>query len=572
MIDLRTIVTILLSAYLCSSVGIFSAYGEHLDIEGISFPVEALARVDENSIKVSAFGELRIIAKDRLEGFVVDKGFSNKLFLATLESDSLAEFIKGALRDGKTDLVARGLLALISLSHKDEDLISLIDVVASDPKGIQALAGIVQMEDLPISGNVRGALLLGLARFDIRWLRERGAREFYGYVDTFKRYSEIKTLGFLERGDIEGARQITEILQEALGEDDELSRRLTVLIARAVDSVRLRRASGVEAILPLIEVSRYNKEYERALSPLISDGLKTVADVAISEGQFDKALQILASRGKPWIVPYESVIRALDGVGATGGTARFGGQVRDLLQVLSLKNREINDRYSIMVGYDIEELLDRGEIHQAYTIFQTLLKFNPDPDPLNDRLRVSFAIVLSKRGDIQHADQFLAHMRGSISIFQYARLFWAGLYFEFEWIFIAIFSPLLAGYITVKFPSFSLLKFLGITGLLEKREKSSSKTIRSEEEPGKRWNKLRASDLSPDNPWAAEYHACLKKLGVKVDASLAEIKGAYRNAAKAAHPDVTHESEAKASDVFISVTEAYNRILELRKKLRLEDE
>jgi hypothetical protein len=59
-------------------------------------------------------------------------------------------------------------------------------------------------------------------------------------------------------------------------------------------------------------------------------------------------------------------------------------------------------------------------------------------------------------------------------------------------------------------------------------------------------------------------------LGLSTDASVEEIKKAYRSKARLYHPDVNHSPEAK--DLFIAITEAYDFLISNHEKIRRNEE
>jgi hypothetical protein len=59
-------------------------------------------------------------------------------------------------------------------------------------------------------------------------------------------------------------------------------------------------------------------------------------------------------------------------------------------------------------------------------------------------------------------------------------------------------------------------------------------------------------------------------LGIPVDASIEEIKKAYRNQARIYHPDINHAPDAK--DKFIIITEAYEFLLSNHEKVKFSQE
>ena len=59
-------------------------------------------------------------------------------------------------------------------------------------------------------------------------------------------------------------------------------------------------------------------------------------------------------------------------------------------------------------------------------------------------------------------------------------------------------------------------------------------------------------------------------LGLSAEASVEEIKKAYRSKARQYHPDINHSPEAK--DIFISITEAYDFLISYHEKIRSDEQ
>ena len=58
-----------------------------------------------------------------------------------------------------------------------------------------------------------------------------------------------------------------------------------------------------------------------------------------------------------------------------------------------------------------------------------------------------------------------------------------------------------------------------------------------------------------------EYAAGLKKFTLRPNASLADIKNAYRNVVKRLHPDINPQVSQEDTDTFIDLTKTYERLL-----------
>ena len=71
------------------------------------------------------------------------------------------------------------------------------------------------------------------------------------------------------------------------------------------------------------------------------------------------------------------------------------------------------------------------------------------------------------------------------------------------------------------------------------------------------------------SPRMYEYIGLLRTFDLGPEADLRDIKGAYRQAVKAVHPDVNPQATEDDKKLFVEYTSAYERIVDLRKSLGL---
>jgi DnaJ-domain-containing protein 1 len=74
---------------------------------------------------------------------------------------------------------------------------------------------------------------------------------------------------------------------------------------------------------------------------------------------------------------------------------------------------------------------------------------------------------------------------------------------------------------------------------------------------------------SEHSKYPYEYISAVYELGLSADASMKEIKAAYRSKMKGIHPDAV-QSQQRDTGEFIHVKQVYERIIALRKELGLD--
>jgi hypothetical protein len=533
---------------------------------GTPFEVNEYARVDAHNSKVRIGSEVRILPDSRIESFVTEQFFKHTSFVSERGLEGVTKFITECISSNKVALALSASELLLHHEQGAEVLSSAIIPHArhSGNEGIVYLKGIALL-DVRFSPRVLGSVLYRVALNDLSWLRTVGAKSFYRYQEELKQAGLDDVADTIQRKDYLKAARILALLREALSiseeDDDDVIREYENALARIEDARRLRHTAGVEVLLPLLQMAQKGEREQRALTPFLEESLSLIAANAYGEGAYAKALQILSLRGKPWSISHELVINILESAIREEKELRFSSQILAMLKMLSYKNPKIREKTVAYLSGYILGRFDEGYYEQADELFHYLLKLNPDPDRRNDAIRVKQAVHFAINGDRTRADYYVTRIFSGLSLTDRMRLLWAGYYYDFQWLAVAVFSPLLAAYIMIRFPSFTILGLLGVRLERVKKPRAASRV----EDP-----QLQSSLRSTTSPEAAEYYTLLRKLGIPKDASLAEIKSAYRLAAKAAHPDAHPSKGDKASQEFIELNQAYERIVSLRKELLLD--
>lgn len=260
------------------------------------------------------------------------------------------------------------------------------------------------------------------------------------------------------------------------------------------------------------------------------------------------------------------------------------------LKRLSLRDDGLKQSIGLKLSSAYKTLLERKEYGAAERVFERILEFRKDPNQDNDDLRF-FAALKYRESDLPIVShEKILEMSKDLTFLQRLR-----------WFFWTLFLSALA------FCIIGSLLIIRLTSRIKPGRDGASKfgAAKSGAEEEKvdlppQFDKIRASQqteqnvftenrpkeegnndknrssfvqLEPDRHLShlkAEYEEVLSVLGIAPGASVKEIKTAFRDKVKQVHPDMGGEG-GKAGSSFMDVNGAYEKALELRKKLGIPD-
>jgi hypothetical protein len=251
---------------------------------------------------------------------------------------------------------------------------------------------------------------------------------------------------------------------------------------------------------------------------------------------------------------HELVSKALDEVGFQDRAGVEQQSVRTLLWSYATKDDDIRRKYISKLEEWVARLLEEGKPDEALALFISIKDLRLDPSPENDILRGDIAEALLDIGHARSADSLLAGVRTELPwLYRFRILMKRD---------ILMFAMVALGCLVV------VRWILLIPRLV--RAKSVERRIAVEAE-------RRAAEAAERERYRAqfegrtltsgafmdvdEYAAGLKKFNLRPNASLADIKNAYRNVVKRLHPDINPQVTQQDTDSFIDLTKTYERLL-----------
>ncbi len=251
---------------------------------------------------------------------------------------------------------------------------------------------------------------------------------------------------------------------------------------------------------------------------------------------------------------HELVSKALDEVGFQDRAGVEQQSVRTLLWSYATKDDDIRRKYILKLEEWVSRLLAEGRPDEALALFNSIKDLRLDPAPKNDTLRGDIAEALIDMGYDQSADTLLTGVRTELPwLYRFRILMKRD---------ILMFAMVALGCLVV-------LRWILLVPWIF-RTKSAERRIAAEAE-------RRAAEAAERERYRAqfegrrltsgafmdvdEYAAGLKKFKLRPNASLADIKNAYRNVVKRLHPDINPQVSQEDTDTFIDLTKTYERLL-----------
>jgi hypothetical protein len=248
---------------------------------------------------------------------------------------------------------------------------------------------------------------------------------------------------------------------------------------------------------------------------------------------------------------HQYILSALDGVSADDAATTFSPELHGTIGQFASKDDQIAKHYALMLGRCVSTLAKGGHLTQAHGL-----------------LTKAQSVDASVRASFQGSAELLA-----------AQLFDAGELVRAEQV-LALFAPNPSFLIRVRWwfasvglaPRFALL--LGVTAIVVVLAVSRRRRANAVAADERKADAIRKSASAMQPPpveeqaprYSPEYIEALKVFGLGVDATLSDVKNAYRQAVKEHHPDAKPNPTAADNDYFISLTTAYERLVKLQER------
>ncbi len=554
-----------LAIFSFSWVGLVQA--EALRIFGVEFQVNKIRKLANNQVELTLGAETTLVTAGKLEEYVIDYYFGNKDRVSQLPLTSIGEFVTNSVKAQSIRFSALGLRAYVLHPSVSEDsLLSLLATIRLSDIAIRVFQLVLQTDDLIFfNRKLTAELLVECGISDSGWVDTLARR--YSLLlgeDVWQIFSEHLNDAFVgeDYGDFD---RLIKFAQSFFRSDPgklESVNRLNESVLRAKQLVESGDIDGVNKLISGGAAEDLNqKALKQVINPLIAKALHQAAREKILEGDLVEALTLLAKVDFKRRTPttHKLVLSALQSIGDKFQQANSDLKIQLLLRAIAKKDGEVARVYLQSLSKLFAQALQVYDYQRAEDVLEDILELRGDPNAENDQLRVEFILAYLRAGHYVLAKSRLSEITTDLPISLKLRLALSGVYFDQRLIFLVICLVILA----------LLLLFRSRRNSQGTTSKETTDSTSNNPRSGFKINPKKGNDLfryALSERQRKEYLAAIQLLGLAPGASLEEIKTAFRNAVKTSHPDVNPEAEPVASEKFVSLTAAYEKLLDLEKE------
>ncbi|MBX7143737.1 MAG: J domain-containing protein [Oligoflexia bacterium] len=558
----------LLLALVVFSFAPSAAHSETLNISGLSFAVDEIARVDDSHVKLVLFGHAQIVDRARLEDVVVTEYFGNVVHTANISDKALQDFLIESIKQRKFE---RAGLTLSTLCVRPmigaEEWDSFLDQLQF-PGASEFLKYAVEASvsaACPAVANARIVFIAGVG--DTAWVRTKAVGFALQVESDLRPYvrERIRSAG-LSRS-FERMSLMIDFFGAAFGIEDTEYGELRRLYQKVVEAIEDIKRGDLERIFALIDLTRGDKWLSDVISPLLVESIHSQAEAKIRRGDRDGALIALSHVDirKRTPTTHELAKRALSEMQPTGATALFDAGTAQFLKTLSLADASVRDVYGKALDRLAQWNVQSGLLEQAQRALDQVLLVRGDPNVENDAVRLAIIQALVKRKLFVQAGQMLSDVQTSVPLNYRIKFFVSGLYFDVRYVYVLLLAPILAGLVLFIIEVWRRYRHELVKAANERIAQVSAHAT-TEEAPRPQF--VTSSFMRSASPAMIEYREALAVFGLGPGVDLKTIKAAYRNAVKEVHPDhLGATADPSTAEKFIKLTKTYERLLELHQAL-----
>lgn len=548
--------TIAMGLALSSTLTLQAVHAESVEYQGREFPVDSIRVIEGTNVAIDVGGQ-SIFAARETAGRLIFKIYAGRPELLERRNafEGYGSWLAALAAKGEGDdavLAVTQVLISSELDPRDKD--RFYSELAGNVDGGKLLFDAVTLSGGG-NGEVCGSLAFLSLPNQLALQKERSPQMSWLVAKCPQALVATARREMME-GDVSSGIATLKATSTIFAEKDPAADAAKVSLERIAlvqNAIRSQDIARFDSALKIATFDGLLGEYfEKKQSDLVTD----FSDQALRGHRPLTALQGLSllDFGLRNNKHHELVSQALDEVSFQDRAGVEQQSVRSLLWSYATKDDDIRRKYILKLEEWVSRLLAEGRPDEALALFNSIKDLRLDPSPENDTLRGDIAEGLIDMGYDRSADTLLAEVRTELPWLYRVRILMKRD--------ILMLAMVALGCLVV------LRWILLIPRVL--RAKSAERRIAVEAE-------RRAAEAAERERYRAqfegrsltsgafmdvdEYAAGLKKFKLRPNASLADIKNAYRNIVKRLHPDINPQVSQEDTDTFIDLTKTYERLL-----------
>ncbi|MCB0333417.1 MAG: hypothetical protein KDD55_07945, partial [Bdellovibrionales bacterium] len=418
------------------------AYSENLPIGGLTFHIDELTEVDSHAVRITLFGDSRIIPKTRLEPYVVEKYFLRPDTAVRFSVESVVAFFFDALERYRSQEAKAAYLSLLARTDYSREKDSeLAQKIRESKNNIEEYKSIVQ-HDFAASQLKESlySLVYRIGTEDFSWLQVNGSRYIYSEHSQFAQYLLDWFSTALEAQDFARATTILGLAEKLYEKKDRRIERMSLLLSRAQNAQQAVKEKKLEELYPLIELGKSDPLLARILQPLALQAIHEAAEDELKANRPAQALLILSRIDVEERTPrtHDLVYAAIQKLPPQEVQLIEDIQVEFLVRIIANNDARVQKAYSDYLDRRIRFLLSTGNVRRAEEAFEKLVEVRPDDSVANEALRKEIALTFVSRGYYRKGERLLKHHASALSAWDRLRLFLQGYYVDQDTFFLVL--------------------------------------------------------------------------------------------------------------------------------------
>ncbi len=543
------------------------AAADSLTISGLTFPVDKIAAVDADTVHLTLFGKEELVAKKSLESTVASRYLAQPERMKGFSFESLIDFVKDSIKQDAPERAAQALISLCSRSDdshaaKLPDTLREIERSSAAPAFFRSAGDLLGARGCP--SDVTAEILFRAGLGDRAWLRSSGLRLIFSNESALRRLVESRAYEAGREHAFDEMGQYIDFYSAAFGSEDARAQELRILFGKVSKAAEEVKGGDLDSLYSISETSKSEPWLNDIVLPMFVEELHTRAKRALTRKEADNALLILAHIDLKKRTPttHELMRTALETLGPATNSVIAQPMVSSTLLAVSQADSSVKAAYISYLERLSSYLIQQGALDELSAYFGQLTQLRPDPNRDNDRIRLQQISAYIDRNMMLFARERMKYVQTGVPLGYKLRFAFAGFYFDPAYFIVLVAAPIGAAVVLLLI---ALIERVRRFAYERRKQKEQEQREEKEEviEPFVRSGLVRSM-----SPSMIEYRECLAVFGLPAEADLKAIKTAYRQAVKEAHPDLSHQVDARASERFIELTKTYERILELHKDVK----
>ena len=552
------------------------ANAEVRSIEGVPFTVDAISETGDGNLKVEIGDSSRLIPENMLDDYILVYYFGRGHSQA-LDINSIKVFIKNAFKSEHYNKAVLGCKGFFSHPNfEPQDGMNFFKSIPQNKKAAEfykkLLLSDAQLDKAPLA---QAWMIYQVSIFDKRWPKTNVSDQIAKVRRGLRQILDTAYSQAFEEADFDRVKDVTAAEALFFGERDEGYAKRVMINSKIDDALKTLKQGSNTGLISLIQLMRADEELNNLMAPLVIKLIHKFAGTALKGQHYEQALNALTSIDLNWRndVTNKLLLETLRRIIDTKTVAIGNNDAHSFLAGAIKKDPELERTYTEYLNFLFDTYIERGDFKKTQDVLKYFLAIRPDPNKKNDVLRAKQVSLMLGDSNLKRAiPTKLKEVQTSVPLGYFISFFFSGVYIGLTKL-LVIFVFIIAGlYVLYSRHKDKISLFKWMPKLSDEDDAADTQVSNTtmSDRPFFVDNKIAGANLRA-NPMMQEYCILLDKFKLPRDASVKDVKSAYRTIVKKFHPDLHPNQSEEDKNYFVEMTEAYENVLEIRKKLGLPE-